>query len=109
MHYIYLFYGALLLFFHVSLFVTVDNIDPTVMCPGDVTEYVLEANSQIPVSLTWTDPATIASDNSGQVSVQKTHNPGIFVIPGIPVEVTYTASDGFGQTASCTFTVSAIG
>ncbi|XP_022109740.1 uncharacterized protein LOC110989561 isoform X3 [Acanthaster planci] len=55
-------------------------------------------------SVQWTEPT--ATDNSGQVDVNRTHIPGsIFTVDTSPVFVQYTAVDRSGNSNTCTFTV----
>ena len=76
--------------------VIIDDItNPTINgCPADIT-------SCNPV-VSWTVPT--ASDNCGFSSLSSSHNPGD-TFPLGNTTVTYTADDGNGNTATCSFTV----
>jgi len=74
----------------------------------DITNPVL---SNCPLSfsscnpVTWTPPT--ASDNCGSATVSGSHSPGTNFPPGTTT-VTYTADDGNGNTAQCSFDVTVI-
>ena len=81
--------------------ILVDSIPPVVSCIGDVFDTVTSnVNGK---TVTWVEPT--ATDNSGIVSLSsRTHTPGSFFSVG-STPVTYTFTDGAGNSASCTFTV----
>ena len=80
---------------------TVDNIAPVVNCINDVTTTVTAGSTGTSVS--WIEPT--ATDNSGIVSLTgRTHAPGSFFSVGT-TQVTYTFTDGSGNSATCTFNV----
>ncbi len=77
----------------------VDDEDPTITCPENVV-----VNSSITSCdgvAVWPEP--VAADNC-DVTLTSTHNSGD-VFPGGVTVVTYTATDGAGNTATCSFTV----
>ena len=79
----------------------VDNIPPVIReCPDDIqVSSPTGANSAF---VSWTEPT--ATDNSGNTpTVRRTHTPNS-VFTGTTV-VTYTFSDGSGNTAVCSFDV----
>ncbi|XP_072175625.1 uncharacterized protein [Diadema setosum] len=78
-----------------------DNEDPVLSnCPADITAEVDASSATVNVS--WTAPS--ANDNTGNVGLQTSHAPySIFSIG--TTNVTYTATDGSGNTDSCTFSV----
>ena len=83
------------------LFFSVDTIAPAVSCINDVTQTV---NSGVGgTTVTWVEPT--ATDNSGTASLSsRTATPGQFFAVGT-TQVTYTFTDGSGNSASCTFNV----
>jgi hypothetical protein len=92
-----------------SFTVTVqDTQPPTITCPPNIT-FVAAATcpptNSMPVSFTVT-----ASDNCGAVTVVCRNQNGVVVTSGQPfpvgtTTVTCTATDGSGNTASCSFTI----
>lgn len=82
---------------------TGDTIPPMIVCPEDVTLTVeiLSGGS----TAFWVVPT--ATDISGLVTVTSQFSPGQFFVTGTS-PVTYTAVDGAGNTASCTFNVMVI-
>jgi len=76
--------------------VIIDDVtNPTINgCPGNI-------SSCNPV-VSWTAPT--ANDNCGTASLSSTHNPGA-TFPLGNTTVTYTADDGNGNTAVCSFIV----
>lgn len=77
----------------------IDDMDPVMTgCPSNITAI---ANSSCQAIVSWTPP--IATDNC-TVSLTSTHNPGVGFPKGI-TPVTYTATDGSGNTTTCTFNV----
>ncbi|XP_070545133.1 hyalin-like [Ptychodera flava] len=84
-----------------SFAVRVQDIEsPSIDCPPDIDT---NSNTGMPsVSVTWSIPS--ASDNSGNVSVSSSHDPGSVFIIGVTV-VSYEAIDPSGNTDSCSFTV----
>ncbi|XP_038055943.1 mucin-17-like [Patiria miniata] len=81
--------------------VIVDTQAPVIAnCPANIAETVPQGQTSLSVS--WTPP--VATDNSGQVTLTPSHNPGdSFTVQTTPV--TYTATDPFGLTTVCQFTV----
>ncbi|HKR04952.1 MAG TPA: GEVED domain-containing protein [Bacteroidia bacterium] len=79
--------------------VIIDDVtNPTINnCPGNI-------SSCNPV-VSWTAPT--ASDNCGTASLSSNFNPGATFALGTTT-VTYTADDGNGNTATCSFTVTVI-
>ena len=82
---------------------SVDNIAPVVSCINDVT--VSTTTGSTGTSVTWTEPT--ATDNAGGVTTSRTHTPGSFFGVGT-TQVTYTFTDGSGNSASCTFNVNVV-
>lgn len=82
----------------------VDSIPPVIACTNDLSQTV---NTGVTgTTVTWTEPT--ATDNSGIVSLtSRTHAPGSFFPVGT-TQVTYTFTDGAGNSASCTFSVTVI-
>ncbi len=77
-----------------------DNVDPVISnCPTDIT---VGACSN---SVTWTAPT--ATDNCS-VTLTSTHNSGDVFPIGATTSVTYTATDGAGNTALCSFDVTVL-
>ena len=77
-----------------------DAIPPVISgCPTNITAS-LPSGCSMPVS--WTAPT--ATDNCGAVAVTSTFNPGD-IFPKGTTAVTYTATDDFGNTATCSFNV----
>ncbi|XP_041457583.1 mucin-17-like [Lytechinus variegatus] len=84
--------------------IEVDNVPPVVTCPPDVTEIVELGTSSTQVSF----DTPMVSDNSGIFSlVQASHQPGATFTTGATT-VTYTYTDGSGNTASCSFQINII-
>ncbi|XP_038069618.1 uncharacterized protein LOC119738747 isoform X6 [Patiria miniata] len=79
----------------------VDEVPPSVQCPGNVAfDIPFTANDR---EVTWSEP--VVSDNSGTVTfVSRTHEPNSRFQPGITT-VMYTYRDPSGNTESCSFTV----
>nr|XP_054770576.1 hyalin-like [Lytechinus pictus] len=87
--------------FTVTVTAQVDNIPPVVNCPPDVTQTVELGTSSRQV---FFDTPTV-SDNSGSFSlVQASHQSGNSFTTGATI-VTYTYTDGSGNTASCSFRI----
>ena len=86
------------------IFISVDTIPPVIACINDITDTV---NTGVTgATVTWTEPT--ATDNSGVVSLTgRTHQPGSFFPVGT-TEVTYTFTDGSGNSATCVFNVNVI-
>ena len=74
-----------------------DNTSPQITsCPQDVT-------ITLPDSIhSWTEPSI--TDNCGTVSLSSSHTSGSSFPLGV-TEVTFTATDGCGNTSSCSFSV----
>jgi hypothetical protein len=71
-------------------------------CPSNIVQTATSANTTV----TWTAPT--ATDNCGPVNVTSNKNPGD-QFPTGATEVTYSATDGKGNTsAPCTFTVTIV-
>ena len=85
--------------------IVVDNQAPTISCPGNVTVSTGPGRTTCDQVATWVAPT--ASDNCSGVSLSSTHNPGA-VFPLGTTTVTYTARDGAGNEATCTFTVTVV-
>lgn len=72
-------------------------------CPADFTVYTGPGRTTCDQTATWTEPTAI--DNcGGPVTWTRTHAPGA-IFPVGTTTVTYTATDGSGNTATCTFNV----
>ena len=83
------------------MFLIGDTTPPTISgCPGTQTAVLSSGASSIAVS--WTEPT--ASDNSGVVNLVGNYAPGSSFPLGTTT-VTYTATDGSGNQASCSFQV----
>ncbi len=87
-----------------SFTVAVNDATPPAIsgCPADI---VLSASANCDAIATWTAPT--ASDNCGSSSVVQTGGPASgSTFPLGTTTITYTATDGAGNTSTCTFTVS---
>lgn len=82
--------------------VIIDDVtDPVIsLCPGNGTFLADSPNCEAQVI--WTAPT--ASDNCGAVTMTSSHNSGDFFPLGTTT-VTYTATDGAGNTAVCSFDI----
>ncbi|GIV31517.1 MAG: hypothetical protein KatS3mg029_0868 [Saprospiraceae bacterium] len=81
-----------------------DNAPPALSsCPADTTVHVPNGISSASVS--WVPPS--ASDNCPGVLLSSTHNPGD-AFPVGTTTVTYTATDGAGNTTTCSFMVTVV-
>ncbi len=91
--------------------VTINTIDGTINfndsgapiftnCPTDISDTALQGTCQTPVS--WVEPTV--TDECSILNVTQTHSPGD-IFPVGTTMVTYTATDGFGNTSSCSFNV----
>ena len=97
-------YPLIVLFFLVCP-ILAENTAPTITCPANIVENVQPGVSG--ASVTWT-PAT-ASDASGVQSLVSNFASGtFFTADATPSTVTYTATDIYGNAASCSFTVSVV-
>src|SRR4029453_8521280 len=77
----------------------VDNTDPVISgCPSNITVYTGSGATTCDATASWTAPT--ASDNCPGVSLGSNPNPGD-TFPLGPTTVTYTATDGAGNTATC--------
>lgn len=85
-----------------SFTVTLSDITPpNITCPNNISQNTSINNCTATVS--WTSP--VPSDNCSSSSVSNlTHSPGSTFNAGITT-VVYTATDTWGNTASCSFTV----
>ena len=84
--------------------IVVDNESPTLSCPANIT--VSSDPGACVASVSWPDPAV--DDNCTDAMITSaTHNPGDIFPLGF-TNVTYTAEDAFGNTATCTFYVHVI-
>ena len=81
----------------------IDNIDPTITCPSDITAYADATTNG--TAVTWS-PA-IASDNCTIVSLTSDIASGSTFTLGATM-VTYTATDQSGNFVTCTFTVTVL-
>ncbi len=78
-----------------------DNTAPVLSCPSDITVY-LPLNST--ATSTTVNFSVSATDNCGTANVSYDHAPGsVFSVGTTPVTV--TATDGVGNSSSCTFNV----
>lgn len=91
--------------------VTVQDTTPPVLenCPGDITTD--NDPGQCGAAVTWTPPT--ATDNCPDVSLSSNHTPGGFFFSecadtATGTQVTYTATDDSGNTASCSFKVTVV-
>lgn len=82
----------------------VDQVDPIIVCPSDM-EVDLDANCQYLLS-DFTGSASV-SDNCAQ-SIGVVQSPSVSTIVSSPTLITLTASDGNGNDASCSFTVTPV-
>ncbi len=81
-----------------------DNIRPTISgCPMNIQVALNPPGCSIPVN--WTPPT--ADDNCGDVVLTSTHSPGYNFTKGT-TPVVYTATDDYGNTTTCSFTVTVI-
>lgn len=79
-----------------------ENIPPVLVdCPKDITLYTNNCTA----TATWTAPQV--SDNCSPVTLTSSHAPGS-VFPETTTLVTYTASDIWGNTAACSFSVTVV-
>lgn len=69
-------------------------------CPGPIS--ATNASGNCSAIVTWTPPN--ATDNCAGLTVTSTHNPGATFPVGVTT-VTYTATDGVGNTSTCSFVV----
>ncbi|HYF68906.1 MAG TPA: HYR domain-containing protein [Ohtaekwangia sp.] len=77
-----------------------DEIAPLITgCINDIT---LTANATCAARANWTHP--IATDNSGNVTVTRSHNPGTYFPLGTTT-VVYIAKDASGNTSTCSFNI----
>ena len=94
---------------HFDFFISTETIDTTAPvfnnCPQAMSFTV--PNSQSTQVVTWTPPT--ATDDSGQLPViTSSHNPGQ-AFPVGDTTVIYTARDGSGNQATCTFVIQVSG
>lgn len=83
--------------FTVSVVVT--DLPQVSGCPGNLSGISDDTNE---AEISWTEP--VFTVRCGSVAVQKSHEPGSRFETGT-TEVTYTATDDFGNTATCKFQV----
>jgi large repetitive protein len=77
-----------------------DNVNPTISgCPSNIN---VSANASCQAVVNWTAPT--ASDNCSIASFTSTHSSGATFTLGTTT-VTYTATDGSGNVATCSFNV----
>ncbi len=76
-----------------------DNGPPEVTCPSDHTERAAQGTTTVAVNYEVT-----GTDSAGDVTISYSHNPG-HSFPVGTTTVTGTATDGSGNTATCTFDV----
>ena len=82
-----------------------DQIAPVIFgCPPDQT-VTMSADSEL-VPVEWTEP--MATDNSGSVTLISDYHPGDSFSFGTTT-VTYTATDGAGNIAMCSFNITVSG
>ncbi len=85
-----------------SFVVTVeDNVSPIVNCPNDIN--VPSLTTDCGALVTWPTP-TVSDDCDNNVDLSSNIAPGSFFPVGT-TEVSYTATDDFGNSATCTFEV----
>lgn len=77
-----------------------ETIDPVITCPSNITTSL--SAGQCTKTVTWSDP--LATDNCGTPTLSSSHTSG-FAFPRGTTTVTYTATDRYGNTANCSFTV----
>lgn len=84
-----------------------DNQAPVIInCPVDFTVYTGPGRTTCDQVATWTEPT--ATDNcGGAVSWVRSHIPGS-IFPVGTTTVTYTATDGSGNSATCSFVITVI-
>lgn len=81
-----------------------DTINPVVICPGDITQIVEDTTCT--ASITWDTP--LASDNCDlTLSLDSDVQPDTTLPTGETV-VTYTATDDYGNQASCSFIITVL-
>ncbi len=81
-----------------------DTIKPVIInCPADIS---IDAGISCDAAAAWAIPT--ATDNCSDVILSATHSPGD-IFPGGTTLVTYTATDAYGNTSQCTFTVTVTG
>jgi len=76
-----------------------ESIPPVITCPAS---FSVSITSGCTTTATWSTPN--ATDNCGISSVTSTHTSGASFPVGFTT-VTYTATDNYGNTATCSFTV----
>ncbi len=81
-----------------STVTVVDNLPPTITCPDNITAVSTDGN---PVVVSWTAPS--ATDNCS-AALTSDYDPGDSFPVGTTT-VTYTSTDGEGNTADCNFDV----
>jgi large repetitive protein len=78
-----------------------DAVPPSIIgCPSDIT---VSGGGSCQSVVNWTVP-TVTDNCPGTVTLTADHNPGD-AFPAGTTTVTYTATDGAGNTATCSFTV----
>ncbi|MBL0741434.1 HYR domain-containing protein [Chryseolinea lacunae] len=80
-----------------------DDTDPVFAnCPANI---VASADpTACGVNVSWSKP-TVSDNCANTITATSTHNPGDFFAVGTATTVTYSATDGAGNTATCSFTV----
>lgn len=80
---------------------SVESVPPVISnCPGDINEIL--GVSLCSKGVSWTVPT--ATDNCGLASFTSSHSPGEQFPAGVTT-ITYTATDNFGNTATCSFNI----
>ncbi|GEM_PF-4572015 len=88
-----------------TLLIVRDTTAPTLIdCPADMT---IMANANCQAIATWTEPTAIDNCSDAIIIVSSTHSPGDELTG--TTTVTYTAEDGFGNQATCSFVVTVEG
>ena len=80
-----------------------ETINPIISCPPDVMRYISSSTEE--VSVTW--PLPTASDSSGITSIisNPVYSSGSGMFGSGTHYISYTATDGAGNQASCYFTI----
>ncbi len=89
-------------FFHSAL----ENINPNISCPPDVMIYISSSTEQ--ASVMWPLPTAIDSSGITLVTTNPMYSSGSGMFGSGTHSITYTARDGAGNQASCSFTITVI-